>query len=136
MLSSRTVFRGRISGIATISSSGSPTPSPRRSPKVHWRAKAVTKIRLAQDRLYYPVSDIRMVRGEGIYLYDSDGNRYIDCASATFNLSLGYGHPAVIAAMKEQADELLHLTSSYQSEPVNELARKLVEVSPKNLTRV
>ncbi len=96
----------------------------------------MTETRLAQDHLYYPVSDSRMVRGEGIYLYDADGNRYIDCASATFNLSLGYGHPAVIAAMKEQADQLVHITSSYRSEPVDELARKLVEVSPGNLTRV
>lgn len=52
----------------------------------------MTETRLAEDHLYYPVADGRMVRGEGIYLYDSAGNRYIDCASATFNLSLGYSH--------------------------------------------
>lgn len=83
-----------------------------------------------RDLLYYPVSARKMVRGEGIFLYDEDGNEYLDCASATFNLSLGYSHPAVIAAMKEQLDVFAHLTSSVQSEPVNGLVRRLVEVSP------
>ncbi len=91
---------------------------------------------LAVEELYYPVSKTKMVRGEGIYLYDSEGQRYIDCASATFNLSLGYSHPAVIAAMKEQADTLIHITSSFQSDPVNQLARNLLAVSPPNMTRV
>lgn len=85
--------------------------------------------------LYYPVSDVKMVRGEGVYLYDSEGKSYIDCASATFNLSLGYGHPKVIQAMKDQADQLIHVTSSFQTGPTNTLARKLVELSPSNLTK-
>lgn len=89
-----------------------------------------------QDLLYYPVAESRMVRGEGIYLFDSDGRRYIDCASGTFNLSLGYSHPAVLAAIHKQAEELIHVTSSFQSEPVNEMVRKLIEVSPPSLTRV
>ena len=88
------------------------------------------------DLLYYPTSDRRFVRGDGIYLYDADGNRFIDCASATFNLSLGYSHPAVITAMKEQADRLVHITSSFASDPVNDLARNLVDVAPPNITKV
>jgi 4-aminobutyrate aminotransferase len=46
--------------------------------------------------LYYPVSDKRMTHGEGVSLFDEDGNAYIDCAAGTFNLSLGYSHPAVL----------------------------------------
>lgn len=42
------------------------------------------------DSLYYKVDEVVMERGEGIYLYDSEGNEYIDCASSTFNLNLGY----------------------------------------------
>ncbi|MET9296745.1 aspartate aminotransferase family protein [Streptomyces sp. NPDC003077] len=94
---------------------------------------SVTDVR---DMIYYPVSAQKMVRGEGIHLYDEDGNEYIDCASATFNLSLGYSHPAVVAAMKEQLDVFTHLTSSMQSDPINGLVRRLVEVSPENLTKV
>ncbi|MEV5505578.1 aspartate aminotransferase family protein [Streptomyces orinoci] len=89
-----------------------------------------------RDLIYYPVSAQKFARGEGIFLYDEDGNEYLDCASATFNLSLGYSHPAVVAAMKEQLDLFTHLTSSMQSDPINGLVRRLVEVSPDNITKV
>lgn len=85
---------------------------------------------------YYKISDYRMRRGKGIYLYDADEREYLDCSSGTFNLSLGYGHPEVIAAVRDQAERLIHVTSSFQTGPVNELVRRLVEVSPSNLTKV
>lgn len=85
--------------------------------------------------VYYPVSDVKMVRGEGIYLFDADGRKYIDCASATFNLSLGYSHPKVINAIKEQADQLIHVTSSFQTDAINKLSKRLVELSPERITK-
>ncbi|WP_339133906.1 aminotransferase class III-fold pyridoxal phosphate-dependent enzyme [Streptomyces sp. f51] len=85
--------------------------------------------------VYYPVSDTRMVAGEGIYLYDSDGRGYIDCASATFNLSLGYRHPAVVQAIKDQADQLIHVTSGFQTAPINALAHRLVRLAPKTISK-
>lgn len=87
------------------------------------------------ESIYYPVTNRKMVRGEGIYLYDADGNAFIDCASATFNLSLGYGHPAVVSAIKEQSQQLIHVTSSFQTEPVTKLAARLVDLAPKRLTK-
>lgn len=89
-----------------------------------------------KNHIYHSVSDTVMLRGEGIYVHDADGREYIDCASATFNLSLGYGHPAVIKAIRDQAEQLVHLTSSFQSRPINELVANLVELSPKELTKV
>jgi len=89
----------------------------------------------AQSAIYYPVSEKRMVRGQGVYLYDEDGREFLDCASATFNLSLGYSHPAVIRAMQEQAGKLVHVTSSFLTDPVADAARKLVETAPKSLTK-
>lgn len=86
--------------------------------------------------LYNSVSEVKMVRGEGIHLFDSDGRDYIDCASATFNLSLGYGHPAIINAIKEQSEKLIHVTSAFQTDSINQLASKLVELSPQRLTSV
>jgi 4-aminobutyrate aminotransferase len=88
------------------------------------------------DMMYYPVDGDRMVRGEGIFLYDDAGRAYIDCASATFNLSLGYSHPAVVNAIQKQAESLIHLTSSMRSEPVEDLVRRLMACSPDGLTRV
>lgn len=89
-----------------------------------------------RDLVYYPVSDRKVVRGEGVHLYDEDGTEYLDCVAGTFNLSLGYSHPAVVAAMKHQLDLLVHASSSLQNEPVNGLVRRLVEVSPESLTKV
>ncbi len=89
----------------------------------------------AANAVYYPVSELKMVRGEGIYLYDSDGRRYIDCASATFNLSLGYSHPAVVQAIRDQADQLIHVTSSFQTDQINELSRRLVDLAPTPITK-
>jgi 4-aminobutyrate aminotransferase-like enzyme len=86
--------------------------------------------------IYHHVSDTVMVKGKGIYVYDAEGNRYIDCASATFNLSLGYGHSEVLQAVQEQAEKLVHVTSTFQTDPINTVVRKLVEVSPENLTLV
>ncbi|WP_457062255.1 aspartate aminotransferase family protein [Mycobacteroides abscessus] len=85
--------------------------------------------------MYYPVSEQKMVAGEGVYLYDDAGRSYIDCGSATFNLSLGYQHPAVTRAIKNQADELIHITSGFQTKPIVELASRLVELAPKRLTK-
>nr|WP_139342458.1 aspartate aminotransferase family protein [Protofrankia sp. BMG5.30] len=92
--------------------------------------------RRIQDLLHHQVSDYMMHHGDGIYLYDTEGRAYIDCASATFNLSLGYSHPEIIKAIREQADLLIHATSTFQTRPVDELVRRLVAVSPPNLTRV
>ncbi|PKM50211.1 MAG: aspartate aminotransferase family protein [Firmicutes bacterium HGW-Firmicutes-7] len=89
-----------------------------------------------RDSIYYPVDDVLMVAGDGVHIYDSQGKDYIDCASATFNLSLGYTNKEVIEAVKEQSDKLIHTTSSYQTSPINSMVDQLVNLSPKNLTKV
>ncbi|MEI6330954.1 MAG: aspartate aminotransferase family protein [Pseudanabaena sp. ELA645] len=99
-------------------------------------ASVDTKLNTDVRNLFYEVSETKMVHGEGIYLYDENGKSYIDCASATFNMSLGYGHPMVLQAVKDQMERLVHVTSSFQTEPINAVAQKLVELSPKNLTKV
>ncbi|WP_202638724.1 aspartate aminotransferase family protein [Bailinhaonella thermotolerans] len=85
---------------------------------------------------YHQPSNLLVDHGKGVHFWDSDGNRYIDCASGTFNLHLGYSHPEITRAIREQAERVLHVTSSFQSGPVNDLVENLVRVSPENLTRV
>jgi 4-aminobutyrate aminotransferase-like enzyme len=87
------------------------------------------------EQLYYPVSDTRVVRGEGVYLYDEQGKQYIDCASGTFNLSLGYSHPGVVEAIQKQAEMLIHATSTFQTDPVNDLVARLVAAAPAGLVK-
>lgn len=86
--------------------------------------------------LYYSVKNIVIDRGEGAWLVDDHGKRYLDCASGTFNLNLGYSHPEVLNAVQEQMEKLIHCTSSFQNSPMHQFAEKLVEVSPDNLTKV
>jgi 4-aminobutyrate aminotransferase-like enzyme len=71
-----------------------------------------------------------IVRGEGLYLYDSDGKAYLDCFSGVSVNHLGHCHPAVTAAICEQAKTLCHTTTIYLTEPMLELAEQLVSIAP------
>ena len=82
------------------------------------------------------VKHIRFVNGKGIYLYDEYKNKYIDAEAGTFNLSLGYQNEQVIDAAKRQMDKLIHLSSSFENEPINELAKNLIKCAPSNISRV
>ncbi|MBF0206226.1 MAG: aspartate aminotransferase family protein [Oligoflexia bacterium] len=81
-------------------------------------------------------SKIKICRGKGCYLYDDKGNAYLDCAAGTFNLSLGYSHPDVLAAAKSQMDNLVHLSSSFHSDIIERLNNKLSEIAPAGLQNV
>jgi adenosylmethionine-8-amino-7-oxononanoate aminotransferase len=85
---------------------------------------------MAQDNL---VID----RGEGFYLVDVDGNRYIDGVSSLWVLVHGHGRREIIDAMREQSEKLCHSTLlGLANVPSIVLARKLVDVAPPGLTRV
>src|SRR4051794_14504928 len=71
--------------------------------------------------------------GEGRYFWDHDGNRYLDFASQLVNVSLGYQHPKVVAAIKEQADRLTTIGPPMAHETRSRLGRLLSEVTPGNL---
>jgi acetylornithine/LysW-gamma-L-lysine aminotransferase len=55
----------------------------------------------------YLKRDIQIVRGEGAYLWDDEGNRYIDCVGGQGTANLGHAHPAVVNAVQTQAAELI-----------------------------
>jgi acetylornithine/N-succinyldiaminopimelate aminotransferase len=67
------------------------------------------------------------VRGEGIHLYDHDGNAYLDFLSGLSVTSLGHAHPAVAEAVAEQAHRLVHVSNLYYTEPQVRLAERLRE---------
>jgi len=86
---------------------------------------------------YYFLPDkVKIVRGEGIWVYSEDGRRFMDCASGTFNLSLGYSHPEIVEIVREQAGSLIHVTSKFQTTPINDLVQFLGKVSPAGLSKV
>ena len=55
---------------------------------------------------------IAVDRAEGIYLWDTDGRRYMDFSSQLMNVNIGHGHPAVVQAIKDQSDRLLHMSGT------------------------
>jgi 4-aminobutyrate aminotransferase/4-aminobutyrate aminotransferase/(S)-3-amino-2-methylpropionate transaminase len=76
-----------------------------------------------------------LVRGEGAYLYDSDGRRFLDCYSGVSVVNAGHCNPEIIAAAAEQMQRLQHTTTVYLTEPMLELARTLAELTPAGLRR-
>ena len=54
------------------------------------------------------INPLVVAGGEGRYFWDADGNRYLDFASQLVNVSIGYQHPKVVAAIVEQAAEADH----------------------------
>ena len=77
------------------------------------------------------------VAGEGLYLIDREGRRYLDASGGAAVSCLGHGHPAVIEAIKAQADKLAYAhTSFFTSEPAEELADWLIEAAGGTYERV
>ena len=78
-----------------------------------------------------------IARGEGIYLIDIDGNRYIDGIASMWTNVHGHNHPDLNAALKNQIDSISHATLlGYSNIPAIELAQKLVEITPVGLNKV
>jgi acetylornithine aminotransferase len=68
-------------------------------------------------------------RGENVYLYGKDGTRYLDMFAGLAVNALGYGHPKVLAAIKEQSEKYIHLSNYFLQEPQIRLAELLVKHS-------
>lgn len=67
--------------------------------------------------------------GKGVYLYDSDGNEYLDFVAGIAVMALGHSDPEWIAAVNAQAGQLTHVSNLYYTAPQVELAQKLVATS-------
>jgi taurine---2-oxoglutarate transaminase len=79
------------------------------------------------------IAPIPVAGGEGRYFWDYDGKRYLDFASQLVNLSLGHQHPKLVAAIKEQAEQLSTIGPPMANESRSKLGRLLAEVTPGDL---
>lgn len=70
-----------------------------------------------------------LVKGEGVYLWDDQGKRYLDALAGIAVCGLGYNHPAVTRAICEQAERLIHCSNLYRIEAQITLAELLCEIS-------
>ena len=87
------------------------------------------KIQTLSDQVFFPTYKrfpSAMVRGEGPYLYDAEGKRYLDFLSGIGVASLGHAHPEVAESICDQARSLLHVSNLYFMPPQTELATQLI----------
>ena len=78
---------------------------------------------------------IVMTRGEGIYMWDASGKKYIDFISQLYNVHIGLGNKVPIEAAKKQLDSLAYASPSYYNEPQIALAKKIAEITAPELTQ-
>ena len=67
--------------------------------------------------------------GDGCYVVDVDGKRYLDLLGGIAVNTLGHGHPALVEAVTKQASQMMHVSNFFTSEPQVELAEKLLEIT-------
>ena len=77
----------------------------------------------------YARLDIELVEGKGAYAYDKSGKKYLDFCSGIAVNALGHSHPALVSALKEQADKIWHTSNIFTSTPAETLAKKLCDTS-------
>src|SRR4030081_1772037 len=77
------------------------------------------------------------VRGEGLYIFDRDGKRYLDASGGAAVSCLGHGHPRVVEAIKRQVDQLAYAhTSFFTTEIAETLADTIMADAPAGIERV
>src|SRR5436190_6010288 len=77
----------------------------------------------------YKRGPVEMTRGEGVFLIDTDGNRYLDFVSGIAVNALGYGDPGLVATMRTAAEGLVHTSNLYWTAPAARLAQSFVDKS-------
>jgi predicted acetylornithine/succinylornithine family transaminase len=75
----------------------------------------------------YARFDLVLERGEGSYVWDADGNRYLDLAGGIAVCSLGHAHPEITRALTEQSRKLIHVSNLYYTKPQGQLAKRIVD---------
>ena len=72
------------------------------------QASKVREIEARYEVAVYPQRDVVIVRGQGALLWDEQGREYIDCVGGQGSVNVGHAHPAVAAALAEQAGRLIN----------------------------
>jgi predicted acetylornithine/succinylornithine family transaminase len=88
--------------------------------------QALERERVVPSYARFPVE---FVRGEGARLWDDEGNEYLDFLAGISVSNVGHCHPAVVAAVREQAGRLMHVSNLFYTEPPMRLAARLSERS-------
>ncbi|GAA0772936.1 adenosylmethionine--8-amino-7-oxononanoate transaminase [Clostridium subterminale] len=91
----------------------------------------------AQMKDYEELNPIVIEKGEGVWLYDINGNKYLDCISSWWTNTLGHSNKRINEAIKNQIDDIEHVIfANFSNKPAIDLAEKLVAITPKGLNKV
>jgi len=83
----------------------------------------------------YYQEPIALVKGEGEYVWDDQGNRYLDCFGGVLTVSVGHANPKINAAVNAQNAKIQHTSTLYANENQSNLAEKLAEITPGDLKK-
>src|SRR2546423_14362193 len=83
----------------------------------------------------YYQEPLALVRGEGMYVWDDAGNRYLDCFGGVLTVSVGHANPKVNEAIIEQVKTIQHTSTLYANKPQSDLAEKLYQITPGRLKK-
>ncbi len=88
-------------------------------------------MQLAEQSLLHTYNRFPVVleKGEGVYLYDTDGKKYLDFAAGIAVCAFGYGKKEYVDALKKQVETLLHTSNLYYNEPIAQAAEKVLKAS-------
>ena len=78
----------------------------------------------------YYTEPIALERGEGMYVWDEDGKKYLDCFGGVLVTSVGHANTHVTDAIIDQVKKIAHTSTLYSSGPSVQLAAKLAEITP------
>src|SRR5947209_8152194 len=84
--------------------------------------------------MYYQ-EPLALVRGEGEYVWDDAGNKYLDCFGGVLTVSVGHNNPKVTEAIIEQVRTIQHTSTLYANKPQSDLAEKLYQITPGKLKK-
>ena len=88
---------------------------------------------LWQNHLLYYTEPLPLERGEGLYMWDVAGNRYLDFFAGILTTSVGHNNPTVNKRVHEQVDKLVHTSTLYPHQNNVELAERIAGIAPGNL---
>jgi 4-aminobutyrate aminotransferase len=105
-------------------------------------AKTTTDELLAKQREFiwpcattYYSQPLVIERGEGMHVWDSDGNRYLDCFGGVLTTSVGHARAEVVEAVTRQVSRVAHTSTLYVNQPQADLAEKVAQITPGRLKK-
>ena len=83
-----------------------------------------------------PFDPMTIIKAEGSYVWDGNGNKLLDFSSQLVNTNIGHQHPKVVAAIQEQAAQLCTIAPQYVNDARSEAARLIAELTPGDLNKI